>query len=389
MALRWQLNILSLSEDEARSAGVNVSLMRAILIVASTVITASVISMCGQVGWVGLLVPHCARMLCGQNNRAVIPVSLLLGSALMIVIDTLARSLSASEIPISILTAIIGAPLLYRAAAPDGRGTMISVENATFTYPGATSPILRNVSFEVPERSLLAILGPNGAGKTTLLRTMIGLQKWDSGRTLIDGTPISSMSTRALGRVLSYVPQARNASNVALTGLEMVMVGRAPHMRTLAQPRAREERMARDVLDEVGASHLAEMPCATMSGGQFQMILIARALVADPRVLVLDEPETGLDFRNQLIVLGLLERLVRDRGLAVIMNTHYPAHALRVADQVALFSSTHEAVVGPASSVMNADTLASVFGVDVAIGNVTFEGEDVQAIVPVRLTSTN
>ena len=104
---------------------------------------------------------------------------------------------------------------------------------------------------------------------------------------------------------------------------------------------------------------------------------------------MLDEPETGLDFRNQLIVLGLLERLVRDRGLAVIMNTHYPAHALRVADQVALFSSTHEAVVGPASSVMNADTLASVFGVDVAIGNVTFEGKDVQAIVPVRLTSTN
>jgi len=77
---------------------------------------------------------------------------------------------------------------------------MISVENATFTYPGAASPILRNVSFEVPERSLLAILGPNGAGKTTLLRTMIGLQKWDSGRTLIDGTPISSMSTRAPGR---------------------------------------------------------------------------------------------------------------------------------------------------------------------------------------------
>lgn len=84
--------------------------MRAVLIIASTVITASVISMCGQVGWVGLLVPHCARMLCGQNNCAVIPVSLLLGSALMIVIDTLARSLSASEIPISILTAIIGAP---------------------------------------------------------------------------------------------------------------------------------------------------------------------------------------------------------------------------------------------------------------------------------------
>ena len=137
MALRWQLNILSLSEDEARSAGVNVSLMRAILIVASTVITASVISMCGQVGWVGLLVPHCARMLCGQNNRAVIPVSLLLGSALMIVIDTLARSLSGLGNPHFDPDGHHRRPLLYRAAAPNGRSAMISVENATFTYPGA------------------------------------------------------------------------------------------------------------------------------------------------------------------------------------------------------------------------------------------------------------
>lgn len=110
LALRWQLNILALSDDEARAAGVNVPLLRALLVVASTAITASVVSMCGQVGWVGLLVPHIARMLCGSNNRALIPVSLLLGSALMIVIDTLARTLTASEIPISILTAIIGAP---------------------------------------------------------------------------------------------------------------------------------------------------------------------------------------------------------------------------------------------------------------------------------------
>lgn len=265
---------------------------------------------------------------------------------------------------------------------------MISVVGGTFTYPGASAPILRDVSFEVPKRSLLAILGPNGAGKTTLLRTMIGLQKWDRGSTLVDGADIAGMSTRALGRVLSYVPQARNASSVALTGLEMVMVGRAPHMRTLAQPGAREEAMARDVLEEVGASHLASMPCATMSGGQFQMILIARALVSDPKILVLDEPETGLDFRNQLIVLGLLERLVRDRGLAVVMNTHYPAHALRVADQVALFSSSHEAVVGRASSVMNEATLAGAFGVDVAMGYIPFDGQDVRAIVPVRLSES-
>ena len=266
VALRWQLNILSLSEDEARSAGVKRLPHARYPHRRLNGHHGLGHSMCGQVGWIGLLVPHCARMLCGQNNRAVIPVS---AAARVGAHD---HHRHARALPVS-----LGDPhfdpdgyhrraLLYRAAASDGGSAMISVENATFTYPGAPSPILTNVSFEVPERSLLAILGPNGAGKTTLLRTMIGLQKWDSGRTLIDGTPISSMSTRALGRVLSYVPQARNASNVALTGLEMVMVGRAPHMRTLAQPGAREERMARDVLDEVGAAHLAEMPCATMSG---------------------------------------------------------------------------------------------------------------------------
>lgn len=109
--LRWRLNILALSEDEARAAGINLNVIRPLAIVASTAITASVVSMCGQIGWVGLLVPHCARMLVGHNNRVVIPVSLLLGSAMMLAIDLLSRSLTASEIPLSVLTALLGAPI--------------------------------------------------------------------------------------------------------------------------------------------------------------------------------------------------------------------------------------------------------------------------------------
>lgn len=108
--LRWRLNILSLTEDEARSMGVNIKLLRLLVIVASSLITASVVSMCGLVGWVGLLVPHIARMLMGSNNNTVIPLSLSLGAVFMLIIDTAARSATAAEIPISILTAIIGAP---------------------------------------------------------------------------------------------------------------------------------------------------------------------------------------------------------------------------------------------------------------------------------------
>ncbi|WP_182347171.1 FecCD family ABC transporter permease [Tomitella gaofuii] len=108
--LRWRLNVLALSEDEARASGMNIRRTRAIIIVAATLITASAVSMCGQVGWVGLLIPHCARMLCGNNNRFVVPVSVLLGATFLLVIDTLARSVATSEIPISVLTAFVGAP---------------------------------------------------------------------------------------------------------------------------------------------------------------------------------------------------------------------------------------------------------------------------------------
>ncbi len=109
-ALRWKLNVLMLSEEEAKTMGVNVKLMRIIVALAATMITASCVSMCGQVGWVGLLIPHICRMLFGSNNRQVVPASISLGASFLLIMDTVARSATAAEIPISILTAMIGAP---------------------------------------------------------------------------------------------------------------------------------------------------------------------------------------------------------------------------------------------------------------------------------------
>ena len=110
LLLRWRLNILSLQEDEARSLGIDVRKTRWIVMVASTMITASCVSMCGQVGWIGLLIPHAARMLCGSDNKKILPVSIFMGATFMIIIDTFARAATAAEIPVSILTAVIGAP---------------------------------------------------------------------------------------------------------------------------------------------------------------------------------------------------------------------------------------------------------------------------------------
>ena len=108
--LRWRMNLLSLSEDELIASGTNVKLLRSLVVICATAMTASVISMCGQVGWVGLIVPHMCRMVLGQDNAKLIPASVSIGAAFMVIVDTVARSVSAAEIPVSILTAIIGAP---------------------------------------------------------------------------------------------------------------------------------------------------------------------------------------------------------------------------------------------------------------------------------------
>jgi len=109
--LRWKLNVLSLNDDEAKAMGINLKLMRGLTIVSSTMITASVIAMCGKVGWIGILIPHISRMMFGNNNKHVIPASIGLGATYLLLIDTLARSATAAELPISILTAILGAPV--------------------------------------------------------------------------------------------------------------------------------------------------------------------------------------------------------------------------------------------------------------------------------------
>lgn len=246
----------------------------------------------------------------------------------------------------------------------------LQVKDGTFRYPLSREPLLEDINFHVEPGELLAILGPNGAGKTTLMRTMTGLQQWSSGHTEIDGVNLKDMSPREIGRTIAYVPQARSAVSLSLSGLDMVTIGRAAHLGMFAQPGPEEEAMAWETLASIGADHLADMPCGNMSGGQFQMILIARALVAEPRIMVLDEPETGLDFHNQMVVLNLLQHLVREKNLVVVMNTHYPAHAIRIADKIILIDRSHRARFGPVDEIMTEENLGDIFDVDLRISDI-------------------
>ncbi len=257
----------------------------------------------------------------------------------------------------------------------------LSVEHGSFSYwPDA--PVLKDVSFAAGPGDLVAILGPNGAGKTTLLRCMMGFLRWSSGRSLLDEKDIRTIPHRKLWQALAYVPQAKGAA-VAYTVEEMVLLGRASRCGYLGQPSREDLKEARQVMERLGLTALAKRRCTELSGGQLQMVLIARALAARPQVLILDEPESNLDFRNQLLVLDTLSELARE-GLTCLFNTHYPAHALQRANRSLLLGADGETRFGDTAQVVTEANLQSAFGVRAVIGEIETPYRMVRDVVPLE-----
>lgn len=258
----------------------------------------------------------------------------------------------------------------------------IAVENGCFGYKKGEQ-LLQNVSLEATDGELVAILGPNGAGKTTMLRCMMGFLRWKDGRSSIDDKDIRSIPQRDLWRTIAYVPQAKNAS-AAYTAGEMVLLGRSSRIGVFSQPKREDVEKADAVMERLGILHLKEKKCSEISGGELQMVLIARALASEPRILVLDEPESNLDFKNQLIVLETLSRLAAE-GMICLFNTHYPAHALQRAGKSFLLCKDGSSIFGPTREVVTEENIRRAFGVRAVIGDVETPENVLRSVLPVGI----
>ena len=239
----------------------------------------------------------------------------------------------------------------------------LEVKSLAFSY--GNNPVFENVSFSLKKGEIMCILGPNGAGKSTLIKCIAGILKPAAGSVFIQGKDTASLGIRGIARHIGYVPQ-QNEVVFPFTVLDFVVMGRAPHLSMFASPGAEDIKLAKESLAMVGISDLAERPVANLSGGQSQMVLIARALVQKPALLLLDEPTSHLDFGNQVLVLETVQKLA-SLGMSIVMNTHMPDHAFLLGDKAAALSGGRLVAVGKVETVVTSKMMSSVYGVNVAV----------------------
>ncbi|MDD2421493.1 MAG: ABC transporter ATP-binding protein [Heliobacteriaceae bacterium] len=238
------------------------------------------------------------------------------------------------------------------------------VESLCFNYPGQPN-LLNGISFSVAKGDVLCLLGPNGTGKTTLLRCLLGINKMKQGKIRIGGRDSTSLTPKELARAVAYVPQA-TTSVFPYEVLDMVLMGRNPHLKAIATPTPRDKEIAQAALADVGISHLAKKPFSEISGGERQLVLIARALAQQSAWLIMDEPTASLDYGNQTRILKIINELARAE-FAIIMTSHFPNHAFLACNKVAIMKGGKILAIGNPDEIVTDTSLSDLYAARIKV----------------------
>lgn len=241
---------------------------------------------------------------------------------------------------------------------------MLSIHNLSFCHRGTKEEILRGISFKAEKGSITTILGPNGSGKTTLFRCVAGLWRQSRGEILFNGKSTDKLSFRERARLFSLVPQEHEPP-FPYSVFDVVLMGRAFSVGIFSTPRKRDYEITEEAIKTVGIEHLKGKPYTKISGGERQLTLIARALAQQTPVMLLDEPTSHLDFRNQVEILKKLRMIAREKALVVVMTLHDPNLAMLFSDYLVVINSGTKVVDGTPDAVITEDLIKEVYGISV------------------------
>ena len=253
---------------------------------------------------------------------------------------------------------------------------VLEAKNISFAYD--KKEIFDDISFSIEKGDVLSILGPNGTGKTTLLKCLNGLHKINSGDIYVRGQNLKSLSFSEVSKFVGYIPQSHTPT-FPFSVFDVVVMGRAPYLSLNNLPKEKDARIAMKSLKTLGIEHLKDEEYLNLSGGEMQMVFLARVLTQQPDVLILDEPTSHLDFGNQIRLLEIISELSK-KGLSIVMSSHFPDHTFISSSKVAIMKGGSLVDFGTPEEVVTEENLKKAYGIDVKI----IEVEDRKVCVPMK-----
>lgn len=232
----------------------------------------------------------------------------------------------------------------------------LEMKNGCFSYDGKTN-ILNNINLEIDHNTIVSVLGQNGVGKTTFLKCLLGIFKLNSGEIYLDGSKVDQILNK---KEVAYVPQA-GKTNLPYRVNDLVLMGRTKLIPQFSMPKKIDEEKSKIAMEEVGIYHLKDRKCTELSGGQLQMVYLARAIAGESQLIILDEPEAHLDFKNQKIILDKILNLSKSKGISCIINTHSPENAMSISDYT-LFLGKDSYEYGLTEEILNEENIEVYFG---------------------------
>ncbi|MFD1671871.1 ABC transporter ATP-binding protein [Agrilactobacillus yilanensis] len=242
---------------------------------------------------------------------------------------------------------------------------ILEVSNVQFNYPKGPQ-CLDQVNLALNTGEITTILGPNGVGKSTFLQLLCGLLQPTGGEITLNGCAMDSLSPAKRAQTIALVPQMNQIAGLPYTVLDYLLMGKTASMGLFHKPQSADYQAAEKVLQRLNCSQLLERSCASLSGGQLQLVTVGKALMQKPKLLLLDEPTAALDYKNQVEILRLLKDLAHS-GLAIALTSHDPNQAILLEDRVALLDKTGHLRVGPMTTMISAENLSQIYETDLTV----------------------